>query len=212
MSKAVEEILAPALRAVQKCERVNVWPDKPGACTYQILFVDYWTAQLKYLIDTDKPFAFHERSAYLTEPLDGDTFNRAAAIMEQWHGSDDIGGTAFNADFRFFQTGGAVNDMAADKTAFVHRDSIWLADIGLPWSARDPHSRVDANRRWQNRFYEELRTFKACNRKAYQNFADPMLKDFAQAYYGDNLGRLRRVKASVDPENLFSFPQQITAG
>ena len=212
MSNAVEDFLAPALQAVTTCERVSEWPTKPGSCTYQILFVDYWTAQLKYLIDNDRPFAFHERSAYLTAPLDGDAFDQASRIMQRWHGTNDQGGPALNADFRFFQTAGAINDTPADKTAFVHRDNVWLADIGLPWNTRDDQARIDANIRWQNEFYDELIKFKACNRMAYQNFIDPALQDYAQAYYGDNLDRLRKIKASVDPANLFRFPQQIPPG
>jgi hypothetical protein len=211
MSKMVEDLLAPALQAVKSCQRVDEWPAHAGACTYQILFVDYWTAQLKYLLDNDPPFAFHERSAYLTEPLTGDDFDQASKIMEQWHGSDDRGGPPINSDFRFFQTGGAINDVPADKTAFVHRNNVWLADIGLSWSGHDSPARIEANVRWQDKFYDELLSFKACNRQAYQNFIDPQLKDYAQAYYGGNLDRLSRIKGKVDPKDLFRFPQQIPA-
>ena len=210
MSKAVEDLLTPALRAVKSCERAgDKWPDKPGPCVYQILFSDYWKAQTTYLIDDDKPFAFHEHSTYLTEPLDAETFDRASRIMEGWRGSDDHGGPTFNADFRFFQTGGAIGDTKAADTAFVHRDDIWLADIGLPWSPRDEKSLVDENIKWQNGFYDEVLKLKACNRRAYQNFIDPMLKDFAPAYYGDNLSRLMKIKKDFDPNNLFKFEQSI---
>jgi hypothetical protein len=44
---------------------------------------------------------------------------------------------------------------------------------------------------------------------AYQNFADPSLKDWRAAYYGDNLGRLQRIKAAVDPDRVFDFPQAL---
>jgi hypothetical protein len=101
--------------------------------------------------------------------------------------------------------------MPADKTAFVHRDSKWLMDIGLPWSAYDRKWRFGANVRWQNDFFEEMWKLPACNKRAYQNFADPALAGFANAYYGTNLKKLRDIKATVDPSRLFTFPQVIPA-
>jgi hypothetical protein len=47
------------------------------------------------------------------------------------------------------------------------------------------------------------------NGEAYQNFIDPALADWASAYYASNLGRLSEVKGTVDPGQLFKFPQSI---
>ncbi|HEY7075393.1 MAG TPA: BBE domain-containing protein, partial [Solirubrobacteraceae bacterium] len=44
---------------------------------------------------------------------------------------------------------------------------------------------------------------------AYQNYADPGLRHFRRAYYGSNLARLEQIKAAVDPDRLFSFPQAV---
>ncbi|MCW5693166.1 MAG: FAD-binding oxidoreductase [Pseudolabrys sp.] len=209
MTQAVLDLLGPALRAVPASQRVESWPEHPGPCVYQIAFRDYWAAQTRDLIELDGPFAFHERSTFLTHSFDADTFDHITRLMEGWRGSDDRGSHHINADIRFFQTGGAINDMRADETAYVHRDNVWLADIGLPWTARDGQARLAANVRWMNGLYEELLKLTACNRHAYQNFADPMRKDYESAYYGANLARLRRIKAQHDPGNLFAFPQQI---
>ena len=44
---------------------------------------------------------------------------------------------------------------------------------------------------------------------AYQNYTDPDLKDWAHAWYGGNLDRLRRIKKAYDHGNLFQFQQSV---
>ncbi len=170
---------------------------------HELYELDYWNGQ-DFLVDHDGPFRFHERSLFLSKPLSRDDLAKAAEYLAQWKGTRDPNQLA---DLRFFQTGGQINKIAAPATAFVHRDSVWLMDIGLPWSADDPEEVVNQNIAWQNAFYEAVRSFG--NGHAYQNFIDPALKDFAAAYYGDNLGELIRVKAKYDPNSIFRFPQSI---
>jgi FAD/FMN-containing dehydrogenase len=44
---------------------------------------------------------------------------------------------------------------------------------------------------------------------SYQNYIDPTLSDWQQAYYGSNLARLKTVKQSYDPDGIFHFAQSI---
>jgi len=47
------------------------------------------------------------------------------------------------------------------------------------------------------------------NGAAYQNYIDPHLDNWQQAYYGANLPRLQQIKANYDPGDLFHFTQSI---
>ncbi|MFJ3304699.1 BBE domain-containing protein [Streptomyces sp. NPDC086549] len=45
--------------------------------------------------------------------------------------------------------------------------------------------------------------------QAYQNFPDPTLKNWREAYYGTNYPRLVDVKRKYDPTGFFDYPQAI---
>ena len=45
---------------------------------------------------------------------------------------------------------------------------------------------------------------------AYVNDADADLDDYAARYWGSNLPRLRRIKAAVDPGNIFRHALSVT--
>ena len=167
---------------------------------HEVLTVDYWTAET-VLLDTDGPFSFHERSRFVTDPLGEDFAGVAMDWMRRWPGSGDSG------DLVLFQTGGRINDIAPEATAFVHRNSRWLLVVSASWSEDDPADVVDRARAWQDGFYADLGRF--ARGGAYQNFTDPVLQDWAEAYYGTNLPRLRAIKRAVDPDNVFRFAQSI---
>jgi len=88
----------------------------------------------------------------------------------------------------------------------VHRGHDWLAVIGLSWEAADDPA-LQQNHDWQDGFYAAILPF--AKGGAYQNFVDPSLADWSTAYYGDNLPRLRAIKAKVDPDFIFRFAQAI---
>ena len=118
-------------------------------------------------------------------------------------------GTSKQAGMVLFQTGDQVNAVAPDATAFVHRNSDWLMTVVLDWGPDDGEALVQQNLEWQKEFYGAMRQFTT---GAFINFIDPTLKNWAQDYYGDNLARLRSIKATVDPHEVFRFHESIRPG
>ncbi len=103
--------------------------------------------------------------------------------------------------------GGAINRVASDATAFVHRNALFSSQFSASWNASDPASVVSANRSWLNGTWQAMRPY--ATGTSYQNYVDPDLSDWQHAYYGANLARLQHVKATYDPDNLFHFAQSI---
>jgi FAD/FMN-containing dehydrogenase len=136
----------------------------------------------------------------LTEPLPGE---RIAAVRDHlltWPGSSNPDGV----DIALFALGGAVNDVAAEATAYVHRDALFIAQFNVNWSERDPASSLRVHREWLDGL-----TALVPSTRAYQNFPDPYLRDPQQAYYGRNYARLRAVKSAYDPSGVFGYAQGI---
>lgn len=46
---------------------------------------------------------------------------------------------------------------------------------------------------------------------AYLNYVDDRLENYEELYYGDNLPRLRKLKAQLDPDNVFSTKSTVRA-
>jgi FAD/FMN-containing dehydrogenase len=102
---------------------------------------------------------------------------------------------------------GAVNSIAPDATAFVHRDNLFISQYQARWRAGAPQDVVDANLEWADDLYAAIDQYRSGF--AYQNYIDADLEDWQHAYYGANLARLREVKSKYDPDDFFSFAQSI---
>jgi FAD/FMN-containing dehydrogenase len=96
--------------------------------------------------------------------------------------------------------GGAIGRVAADATAFVHRDVRFSVQILSYTSIGTARDRVRRARRL---------IAPHGNGQAYQNYADPDLANARRAYYGGNYDRLVDIKTAVDPANRFRPAQGI---
>jgi FAD/FMN-containing dehydrogenase len=105
---------------------------------------------------------------------------------------------------------GAVNSVAPDATAFVHRGNLFVAQYQARWRSDSPPEVVAANLEWADGVYAAVKRYRSGF--AYQNYIDANLEDWEHAYYSANLGGLRQVKSKYDPGNLFRFAQSIPPG
>ncbi len=157
----------------------------------------YWDAQ-DILSEPGRPGFYQEASRYVYTPFDNAALDLIEDFMQRWpetHGS---------ADFSFFLTGGAVDDLARTDTAYVHRGAVMVVASANSWTEEDDPA---ASLQWQAEFDQALGPLTSEER--FVNFPDPSSTDFLRAYYGQNLERLIEVNRKYDPGQLFKYPQAV---
>jgi FAD binding domain/Berberine and berberine like len=162
----------------------------------------FWQAK-NYFFDTTPIGRFAVKSNYVSRPFSSEGIDTIVSAVERWPGSsnEDGGGVAL------FAWGAAINRVAPDATAFVHRDALFLMAYDTAWGPHDPRRVVDANVHWLARLEADIAPH--VSGFSYQNFIDRSLEDWKHAYYGANLERLVRVKRKYDPDHFFHFEQGI---
>ena len=134
---------------------------------------------------------FLARSDYLERPLAPAGVAQLLSSIEARAREPGSGAVLFDA------YGGAINRVAPGASAFVHRNALCCLQ----------YLSYGGGGRWMSRIHAAMRPF--VSGKAYQNYIDPQLEDWRQAYYGQNYRRLLEIRREVDPEHRFRFPQAI---
>jgi FAD/FMN-containing dehydrogenase len=135
------------------------------------------------------------KSEFFRRPLpDGAVTDLVAGL-----GRDLRPGQARELDFSPW--GGAYNRVAADATAFPHRDALFLLKQAVTVRPADGQA---AARDWLERSWAAAHPWGSGG--AYPNFPDPDLPEPGRAYYLGNYERLRQVKQRYDPAGCFRFP------
>jgi FAD/FMN-containing dehydrogenase len=149
---------------------------------------------------------FFAKSDIFTKPVSSAGITALTKGIENLRGVRGAAGGA--GSIAFDALGGAVNRLAPDATAFVHRNALFLAQYYTSWTSPGSSSGVANQRKWIDSYYGSVHPF--ASGQAYQNYPDPTLTNWQQAYYGSNYGMLQSVKATYDPHQVFTFPQAIT--
>ncbi len=146
--------------------------------------------------------AYSAKSSYVNAPLNDASVAMYINAIEHLHQqAPTVGGAlAFDA------YGGAINRVATDATAFVHRNSLACIQATYSWSGATSPSVRAAGQAWLAWLATNVVD---ASSGAYQNYIDPTLSDWPTAYYGANLSRLRAIKQTYDAGNLFRFNQSI---
>ncbi|MEI6100872.1 MAG: FAD-binding oxidoreductase [Eubacteriales bacterium] len=114
-----------------------------------------------------------------------------------------IKSTGSESNFFFLNSGGAMNRVPPNDTAFFWRNTKYYMEWTSSWTKNYETQRnivmVERTRR-------ELVPYTI---GSYVNVPDLALKNYGQEYYGGNFERLRRIKTKYDPENVFNFAQSI---
>lgn len=149
------------------------------------------------------PSSFYAKSmAFTPETLIPD---HAIGSLFKYLDSADKGTLAWFIIFDL--EGGATNDVAANATAYAHRDTImWMQSYAV--NILGPVSKQT------KQFLNGINDIISSSRPgvqfgSYPGYVDPLMEDPQSAYWGSNLPKLQQIKASVDPNDLFHNPQSV---
>jgi hypothetical protein len=102
--------------------------------------------------------------------------------------------------------GGAVAAVPAGDTAFAHRaGTLFGIQYVTTWNDL---SETATRLTEMKSLYAAMRPYVSGD--AYVNYCDLDLVDWPQAYWGQNLPRLKSIKSTFDPKNLFTHAQSVT--
>ena len=100
--------------------------------------------------------------------------------------------------------GGAVNRVAADATAYAHRDVAFVMNVHIRW---DDASDDDRCIGWARQFFDATAPFATGG--VYVNFMPEDETERTESAYGVNFQRLADVKKKYDPDNRLRINQNI---
>jgi len=136
------------------------------------------------------------KSDYIVEPLD----NRGIEALLNGIAALPAGEVIVICD----AYGGAIARKAPDATAFAYREGTqYCIQYYTSWQAAGvgPGRLADLAR-----LYAAMRPWSG---GAYVNYCDLDLPDWQQAYWRQNLPRLKAIKAKADPDNVFRHAQSV---
>jgi FAD/FMN-containing dehydrogenase len=147
--------------------------------------------------------AFVAGSDFFTHPIPAAGINALVGAVAQRQSDPALGSGGASLDI----LGGAVNHLAPDATAWVHRGSLFDAQYTASWGTTPGNGPLARNKQSLAAIHGAVRSYASGG--AYQNYADGSLPNPQVAYYGANLPRLIDVRRTYDPTGVFTQPQGV---
>lgn len=186
-------------------EALDIGSQFPGANGSAIVFQDWlglvgdWAEEAALELGGGVPSNFYSKSSSWTPRnlMTSETIDKLFEYVD----SADKGTPAWFILFDF--QGGYTSEIPSDATSYAHRDVlIWLQSYTI--NPLGPVSQTQIDFLYQ---VNKLATNDKVPYAAYPGYVDPLMPNGAEAYWGSNLPRLQRIKAEVDPRNVFRNPQ-----
>ena len=142
------------------------------------------------------------RGRMFSQPLPRSGWEKALGVF-------DVARTAGQSHkLEVLALGGAVNELGRTETAYVHRGTLFdMNYLSAVYQSPVPAIAKASARQWVKAGFAAIDPYS--NGETYQNFIDPSLPDWRQAYYAENYARLAAIKARYDPSDAFRFAQSI---
>ncbi|HZK55322.1 MAG TPA: FAD-binding oxidoreductase [Desulfosporosinus sp.] len=153
--------------------------------------IEFW-APAESIFDTQNTLW---SSTWVEQILPPQAIQAIRGFLEKAKGSE--------SGFFFLNSGGAMNRVPSQDTAFFWRNTKYYMEWNAAWT---DECETQKNIKLIEETRIQLQPFVT---GSYVNVPDLSLKNYGQEYYGDNFARLRKVKAQYDPENVFNFMQSI---
>jgi FAD/FMN-containing dehydrogenase len=158
----------------------------------------------------DEPANWKFTSQFVSEPFPAEAIDIVCSFLSN---APTPGCNYFTNAF-----GGAVTGSEPPGgSAFAHRDALFYAEPGAGWGPRRGEISSEAVQladpqtpevlAWIAEFSAALAPYV---NGAYVNVPNAGMADWATAYWGSNVERLRAIKLKYDPHNVFSFEQGLT--
>jgi FAD/FMN-containing dehydrogenase len=147
--------------------------------------------------------AFVAGSDFFTHPIPAAGVNALVAAVQQRQDDPRLSFGGASLDI----LGGAVDHVAPDATAWVHRGALFDAQYTASWGTTPGNGSLARNQHSLAAIHGALRPY--ASGEAYQNYADESLPNPQRAYYGANLPRLIEVRRTYDPTGVFTQPQGV---
>ena len=135
--------------------------------------------------------SFRAKSDYVRKTLSGTARQKLISAIETRNSQPGSGAILFDS------YGGAINRVAPDATAFVHRDMLFCIQ----------YLSYNGTKTWLEQTRSSMHRY--TSGQCYQNYIDRDLPHWQQAYYAGNYSRLQSIRKTIDPHHFFNFPQAI---